>query len=107
MKRQRPKDGVMSHTIPEQIVAAAQELAEALGAWCTEGQNQSLAAHEAAVMDRVRAALPRLLEAVLVSATSGLHPRLARAPQRCPGCGRRTRSWLSAACSSWRPYGAL
>jgi hypothetical protein len=80
----------MSHTIPEQIVAATQELAEALSAWCTEGQNQSLAAHETAVLERVRAALPRLLEAVLVSATSGLHPRVAQAPQRCPGCRRRT-----------------
>ena len=80
----------MSHTIPEQIVAATQELAEALGAWCSEGQNQPLAAHEAAVLERVRAALPRLLEAVVVCATSGLHPRLAQAPQRCPGCGRRT-----------------
>jgi len=77
----------MSHTIPEQIVAAAQELAEALGAWCTEGQNHPLAAHEQAVLDRVRAALPRLLEAVVVAATSGLHRRLGRAQQRCPGCG--------------------
>jgi hypothetical protein len=79
----------MSHTIPEQIVAAAQELAEALGAWCSEGQNQPLAAHEQAVLDRVRAALPRLLEAVVHAATSGLHPRLASAQQRCPSCGRR------------------
>lgn len=77
----------MRHTIPEPIVAAVQELAEALGAWCTEGQDRPLAAHEAAVLARVRAALPRLLEAVVGAATSGLHPRLARARQRCPGCG--------------------
>jgi hypothetical protein len=78
----------MSHTIPEQIVAAAQELAEALGTWCTEGQNHPLAAHEQAVLERVQAALPRLLEAVVHAATSGLHRRLGRARQRCPGCGR-------------------
>jgi hypothetical protein len=80
----------MSHTIPEPIVAAAHELAEALGSWCSAGQDASLAAHEAAVLDRVRTALPRLLEAVVRGATSGLHPRLARAPRRCPGCGQRT-----------------
>jgi hypothetical protein len=78
----------MSHTIPEPIVAAVQELAAALSAWCTEGQNQPLAAHEQAVLERVRAALPRLLAAVVGSATSGLHPRLARGPQRCSGCKR-------------------
>jgi hypothetical protein len=83
------KDGVMSHTIPESIVAVAQELAEALGAWCSEGRDRPLAAHEQAVLERVRAALPRLLEAVVHAATSGLHPRLATARQRCPSCGRR------------------
>jgi hypothetical protein len=77
----------MGHTIPEPIVAAVQELAEALGAWCTEGQDRTLAAHEQAVLERVRAALPRLLEAVVVAATGGLHPRLGRARRRCPGCG--------------------
>jgi hypothetical protein len=80
------KDGVMSHTIPEPIVAAVQELAAALAAWCTEGQDQSLAAHEQAVLERVRAVLPHLLGAVVQTATSGLHPRLAWAPQRCTTC---------------------
>lgn len=78
----------MSHTIPEQIVAAAHALAEALGAWCAAGQDQPLASHEQAVLERVRAVLPQLLEAVVAAATSGLHPRLATAPQRCPGCRR-------------------
>jgi hypothetical protein len=77
----------MGHTIPESIVAAARELAEALGSWCTEGQDRPLEAHEEAVLERVRAALPRLLEAVVVAATGGLHPRLGRARQRCGGCG--------------------
>jgi hypothetical protein len=80
----------MSHTIPSPIVAAVAALAEALTAWCGAAQDRSLEAHEQAVLARVRAALPRLLEAVVECATSGLHPRLARAPQRCPACGRRT-----------------
>src|SRR5215212_9765717 len=79
----------MSHTIPESIVAALQELAEELAAWCAEGRDQDLEAHEAAVLERVRAALPRLLAAVVAAATSGLHPRLARARQACPGCGAK------------------
>jgi hypothetical protein len=80
----------MNHTIPSPIVAAVEALAEALAAWCTAGQDQPLEAHEQAVLERVRAALPRLLEAVVRGATSGLHPRLAQAPQRCPGCEQRT-----------------
>lgn len=77
----------MSHTIPTPIEAAVEELAEALAAWCGEGQDQPLEAHEQAVLERVRAALPKLLEAVVAVATSGLHPRLGRAAQACPGCG--------------------
>jgi hypothetical protein len=77
----------MSHTSPERIVAALEELGEALSRWCVAGQDRDLAAHEHAVLARVRAVLPRLLRAVVETATSGLHPRLARAGQACPGCG--------------------
>lgn len=80
----------MSQPIPEQIVAALEELGEELAAWCAEGRDQGLTAHEEAVLERVRAALPRLLRAVLEAATSELHPRLARARQACPGCGVKT-----------------
>jgi hypothetical protein len=79
----------MSHTIPERIVAAVQELAEELAAWCAEGRDRALETHEQAVLERVRAALPRLLQAVVEEATSGLHPRLGRARQACPGCGAK------------------
>ena len=79
----------MSRTLPEQIVAVAEALAEDLAAWCVEGRDQPLAAHEAAVLERVRRALPRLLEAVLARATRGLDRRLARARQTCPGCGEK------------------
>jgi hypothetical protein len=82
---------VTSHAIPERIVAALQELGEELTAWCAEGRERDLEAHERAVLDRVRAALPRVLRAVIEEATSGLHPRLARARQACPGCGAKAR----------------
>ena len=79
----------MSHTIPERIVAALEALGEALAAWCAEGRDRDLEAHERAVLERVRAALPRLLRAVIEDATSGLHPRLAGARQACPDCGAK------------------
>lgn len=78
---------MQNRAIPVGIVAALEELGEALATWCAEGRDQDLAAHEQAVLARVRAALPRLLRAVLEAATSALHPRLARARQACPGCG--------------------
>jgi hypothetical protein len=86
---------VRSHAIPESIVAALQELAEDLATWCAEGRDRDLAAHEQAVLERVRRALPRLLGAVVGAATSGLDPRLVRARQSCPGCGRKAvpRDW--------------
>jgi hypothetical protein len=79
----------MSHTIPERIVAAPAELGEELAAWCAEGRDRDLEAHEQAVLERARRALPKLLRAVIEEATSGLHPRLARARRACPGCGRK------------------
>jgi hypothetical protein len=80
----------MSQPIPERIVAALEALGQDLAAWCAAGRDQDLETHERAVLERVRAALPRLLGAVLQEATSGLHPRLARARQTCPGCGEKT-----------------
>ena len=79
----------MSHTIPDEIVAAVTELAEDLAGWCAEGHDAPLAAHEQAVLERVRRVLPRLLRAVVEASTSGLAPRLARARAACPGCGRK------------------
>jgi hypothetical protein len=79
----------MSRTIPEQIVAGVQALAEDLAAWCAEGRGAPLGAHEQAVLERVRRALPRLLRAVVEVSTSGLDPRLRRARAACPGCGHK------------------
>jgi hypothetical protein len=79
----------MGHAIPERIVAALEELADELAAWCAEGRDRALDEHEAAVLERVRRALPRLLRAVVEAATTGLDPRLARARRACPACGHK------------------
>jgi hypothetical protein len=81
----------MKRPIPEQIVAAVAVLAESLASWCEEGRDGRLEQHEAAVLDRVRQAIPRLLEAVVEVATSELTPRLRCERSACPGCGRRAR----------------
>lgn len=78
----------MTRTLPEGIVPALAELGEALADWCLEGRDQSLEQHEAAVLERVRRALPDLLRAVVQAATRGLAPRGQPLPTRCPGCGQ-------------------
>ncbi len=86
----------MDRPIPDEIVACAQELAASPGVWCEQGRDRTLAEHEDAVLARVRAVLPRLLGGVLRAATSGLDPRLARARQACPACGRKAAPWEAA-----------
>ena len=81
----------MTRAIPEQIVAAVSELAESLARWCEEGRDGRLEQHEGAVLERVRQALPQLLEAVVEVATSGLAPRVRSQRSACPGCGRKVR----------------
>jgi uncharacterized protein UPF0236 len=81
----------MARTLPEQIVAVVSALAEDLADWCVEGRDQPLAAHERAVLERVRKVLPRLLRAVLEAATTGLDPRLQRARAACPRCARKAK----------------
>jgi Uncharacterised protein family (UPF0236) len=79
----------MSRTLPEQIVAVVEALAEDLADWCVEGRDRTLAEHAEAVLERVRRVLPLLLGAVVEQATSGLDPRLARAREACPQFGRK------------------
>ena len=81
----------MTRAIPEQIVAAVGALAESLARWCEEGRDGRLEQHENAVLDRVRAVLPQLLEAVVEVATSELAPRVRGASAACPSCGRRAK----------------
>jgi hypothetical protein len=83
----------MNRPIPEEIVAALNELGARLAAWCEEGRDQSLACHETSVLGLVRRVLPRLLEAVVGAATSGLVGRLREARQPCPGCGKKSPPW--------------
>src|SRR5215212_7735499 len=72
----------MKRPIPEQIVAAVSELAEGLATWCEEGRDGRLEQHEGAVLERVRAVLPQLLEAVVEASrqrtSAGLLGWLAR-----------------------------
>ena len=81
----------MKRPIPEQIVAVVSELAESLAAWCEAGRDGRLEEHETAVLERVRAVLPRILEAVVEEATSELAPRVREARAACPSCGRRVK----------------
>jgi hypothetical protein len=81
----------MARTPPEQIVAAVTALAADLADWCVEGRDRTLAAHETAVLERVRRILPLLLRAVVEVATSELDVRLRRAPQACRRCGRKAK----------------
>jgi hypothetical protein len=83
----------MTRPIPEEIVAALDELGALLAAWCEQGRDQPLASHETSVLGLVRQVLPQLLEAVVVAATSGLDRRLRRQRQACPGCGKQAQPW--------------
>src|SRR4051794_16404480 len=65
----------MSRSLPRKIVTAVETLAEELAEWCVVGRDQSLGAHEEAVLDRVRKVMPLLLGAVVEQATSGLDVR--------------------------------
>jgi hypothetical protein len=86
----------MTRPIPEEIVTALSGLGALLADWCEQGRDQPLASHEASVLRLVRRVLPRLLEAVVEAATSGLDRRLRRARQACPGCGKKTSPWEAA-----------
>ena len=79
----------MRRTLPEQIVAVVEALAEDLADWCVAGRDRTLAEHEEAVLERVRQVLPLLLGAVVEQATSRLDVRLAGARAAYPGCGRQ------------------
>lgn len=79
----------MNRRIPASIVAITEELASSLAAWCGEGRGRDLATHEAAVLERVRGVLGRLLGAVLVETTPGLDRAQRWGKTACPACGER------------------
>ena len=80
----------MNRRIPASIVAITEELASSLATWCGEGRGQPLGAHEAAVLERVRGVLGRLLGAVLAETTAGLDRGQRWGKTACPGCGGTT-----------------
>jgi hypothetical protein len=80
----------MNRRVPESIVAVTQELASSLAEWCGEGRGRALEAHEAAVLERVRGVLGKLLGAVLAETTPGLDRRARWGQAACPTCGRAT-----------------
>ena len=82
-------------TLPPTIVAALDALGSDLVSWAQAHRDSTLADQEQAVLERVRAALPTLLGAVLTLSTRDLDPGLRGLPQRCPTCGQRCRvqSW--------------
>jgi hypothetical protein len=84
-------------TLPPTIVAALDALGSELVSWAQTHRDSTLADQEQAVLERVRAALPALLGAVLTLSTRHLDPGLRGLPQRCPTCDQRCRV------QSWRP----
>ena len=82
----------MSQAVPAPIVAQLEELGAALAERARTHRDVSLAAHEQAVRERVQAALPGLLTAVVRHSTTALDPALQRAGVRCPACGQRARA---------------
>jgi hypothetical protein len=72
-----------------------EQLGTELATWAQTHRDSSLAEQEQAVLTRVRAALPRLLGAVLHLSTRKLDAGLRRTAERCPQCGKpcRVQSW--------------
>ena len=83
----------MHRPIPDRIVAQVMALAEELAAWCRVSRGQTLAAHEAAVLERVRRVQGKLLEAVVIEATRGLDEQARWGTERCPRCQHGARPW--------------
>ena len=101
------------NTLPPPIVAALETLGSELVTWAQDHRDSTLVHQEQAVLERVRAALPRLLGAVLTLSTRKLEPGLRRLPETCPTCGRRCRRpswrrrWVTTICGrvTWeRPW---
>ena len=81
----------MTRPVPEQIVAALNDLAESLATWCEEGRDGRLDHDVTGVVERVGEGLPTVLEGVVEVATSELAPRVRAGRSACPGCGRKVR----------------
>src|SRR5207247_2007519 len=85
-------EGSMTPTLSERIVACLLGLAKRIEAWAEAHPDAPLAEQAWAVLGLVRAALPALLEAVLLACTPGLSEPGLSARQPCPGCGTGRRA---------------
>ena len=79
----------MPEALPAPIVACLDELGQALTQWVQTHRDATLATHEQAVLDTVRAVLPALLTAVVQQSTTALAPAQQRRREPCPTCGTR------------------
>lgn len=78
------------------MITQLEALGTALQAVAKEQQDASLAELEKKVLEKVRDMLPGLLEAVIQTSTTSLHPALSHWQQPCPECGER------AGAQDWR-----
>lgn len=76
-------------TIPDPIVAVAQELAVGLWAWARAQRGATLAEHEQGVLALFRRLMGPALGATLSVALGLDHPATGRLREPCPRCGRR------------------
>lgn len=79
------------------MIAEVRALGTALLAVAREQRDAPLATLELAVLQTVRASLPKLLEQVIQASTSNLQPAHSQRPQRCPHCHQLV------PVQSWRP----
>ena len=75
--------------LPAEILPVLVSLGQALGEHLRTHREARLEVHEQGVLDAVRAVRPRLLEAVLAQATTGLDARARPVRAACPRCQRR------------------
>jgi hypothetical protein len=78
-------------TIPDPIVALAQELADGLRAWAREHPSATLAEHEQGVLALFRRLMGPALGATPAEALGTERPAAGRLREPCPGCGRRAK----------------
>jgi len=81
----------MDRPLPPAIVAVLETLGTELADWVQAHRDSSLAEQEQAVLTCVRAALPRLLGAVLTLSARKLDPGMRRTVEPCPRCAARCR----------------
>jgi hypothetical protein len=78
-------------TIPDPIVAVAEELAAELRSWARAHRRAALAEHEQGVLALFRRLMGPALAATLAEALGLDRPASRRLREPCPGCGRRAK----------------